>query len=64
MIHLTKLNGDEFLLHAAQIESIESNPDTRIELINGKQLYVREAPAEVTARMRDWYRSLTGRGDA
>lgn len=56
MISLHRLNGEEFFLNAQQVESLEANPDTRITLVNGKQLYVREEPEEVRKLMLAWYR--------
>lgn len=58
MITLHRLNGDEFYLHAQHIESVEQNPDTRITMVNGKQLYVRESPDDVRRSMLRWYRGI------
>lgn len=60
MITLHRLNGEEFQLNAQHIESVEKNPDTRITLANGKQLYVREGPDEVRRGMLSWYRLVHG----
>lgn len=62
MITLTRLNGQEFGLNSSQIVSIETCPDTRIELVNGKQLYVQEPPQEIAERMRQWLRSINSSG--
>jgi flagellar protein FlbD len=56
MITLHRLNGEEFYLNAQQVESLEGEPDTRITLANGKQLYVRESCDEVRRAMLAWYR--------
>ena len=58
MIMLTRLNGEEFALNSAHIECIEQCPDTRIELINGKQIYVQQSPDEVRIAMKAWLRSI------
>lgn len=58
MIILHRLNGDEFTVSAQAIESLEANPDTRITLINGKQLYVQEDVESVRAAVLDWYREI------
>ncbi len=58
MIAVTKLNQEELVINARQIESVESCPDTRITLINGKQLYVRESPDEIINRVWVWLRSI------
>ncbi|TVR14050.1 MAG: hypothetical protein EA401_05345 [Planctomycetota bacterium] len=56
MIVLHRLNGDEFTVSAHAIESLEASPDTRITLINGKQLYVQEDVDMVRTAVLDWYR--------
>ena len=58
MISLHRLTGEEFMLNVDHIESIEFQPDTRITLVNGKQLYVREEPAEIRRAVVVWHRLL------
>jgi flagellar protein FlbD len=58
MITLTRLNGEPLLLNAFQVEGVEANPDTRVTMMNGRQVYVRETPAAVQEAMRAWFRSL------
>ncbi|TSB46417.1 flagellar FlbD family protein [Alkalicoccobacillus porphyridii] len=41
MIRLQRLNGQYFLLNALLIEQVESIPDTRITLIGGKKIIVK-----------------------
>jgi len=62
MIVLTRLSGECILVNAHVVESVESCPDTRIALLNGKQLYVRETPDEIRAAMHAWLCSLAGGG--
>jgi len=62
VIELTRLNGEPLVVHAAQLESLDNGVDTRVTLVNGKQLYVRESAEEVIDRMRDWYRTIAGPG--
>jgi len=50
VIVLRRLNGQEFVLNADQIESIEANPDTRIRLINGKNIVVKNDIGEVVKK--------------
>ncbi len=38
MITLHKMNGEEFILNANHIETIESRPDTTITLTNEKKI--------------------------
>ncbi|WKC57854.1 flagellar FlbD family protein [Borrelia sp. P9F1] len=52
MIYVTKLNGEGYYLNPCHIESIESNPDTTILLMNGKKLVVKESVEEVVDRIR------------
>ncbi len=47
MIHLHKLNGEEFVLNASHIEVIDSTPNTVITLMNGKKYVVIESADEV-----------------
>jgi flagellar protein FlbD len=58
MIELTRLNGEPLHINASQIESVEANPDTRVTLMNGRMIYVREQPAQVRVAMQTWFRSL------
>jgi flagellar protein FlbD len=58
MIQLTRLNGEAMQVNAFQVESVEANPDTRVTLMNGRQIYVRETTDEVREAMRTWFRSL------
>lgn len=47
MIKLNKINGKEFYLNEAQIESIEETPDTVIHLISERKIIVSESAAEI-----------------
>lgn len=49
MIKLRRLNGQEFILNADLIESLEATPDTIIVLSNGKKLIVRNSLNEIVA---------------
>ena len=59
MIVLQRLKGQEFVLNADLIESIEATPDTQIKLFNGKTYVVRNSVADVVKRAID-YRKLCG----
>ncbi len=50
MIHLTRLNGEVFILNAELIRYVESRPDTFITLTSGDRLVVKEGMEEVLAR--------------
>ena len=56
MILLTKLNGTAFVLNADKIKSLESTPDTMIQLDGGEKLIVKETTAEVVRRSIDYAR--------
>lgn len=51
MIALTRLNGQEFILNSDLIETVESTPDTRIKLTNGKTVIVRNDIGEVVKKV-------------
>ena len=56
MIHLTKLNGSEYVLNDDLIESLESTPDTTITLVSGQKMNVKEPVDEVVSRVVDFRR--------
>ncbi len=47
MIKLTKLNNEHFVINGAQIECIESIPDTKVIMMNREFFLVRETPDEI-----------------
>jgi flagellar protein FlbD len=51
MIKLTRFGGRPFYLNDDLIESVESTPDTTIQLTTGKRIIVQEAPDEVLRRI-------------
>ena len=62
MIVLHKMNGDEIILNANHIETIESKPDTTITLINDKKYLVNESRDEVLSLIYDYFHKvLTGK---
>lgn len=58
MILVTKLNGEKLYINAMQIESLESLPDTKLQLMNGKSMYVRETPDTVLNMIQAWYHRM------
>ena len=58
MIHLTRLNGQAYVLNADLIETLESTPDTTITLISGHKMNVLESVDEVVGRVIDFRRGL------
>jgi flagellar protein FlbD len=51
MIALKRLNGQEFVLNADLIETIESTPDTIIALTTGKKLMVKNNVEDVVRKI-------------
>lgn len=58
MISVTRLNGQQFVLNAELIRTIEENPDTIVTLISGELLVVREDSREIVRRVIEYNRSL------
>ncbi len=47
MIELTRLNHTEVVVNASHIVTVEETPDTKLTLLSGEILMVREEPGEV-----------------
>jgi flagellar protein FlbD len=47
MITLRRLNGQEFILNADLIETLEATPDTLVTLSNGKKIIVKNTLEEI-----------------
>jgi len=58
MISVTRLNGQQFVLNAELIRTIEENPDTIVTLISGEHLVVREPSKELVRRVIEYNRHL------
>lgn len=58
MIKVTRLNGNELVLNAELIETMEETPDTVITLTNGKKLVVSEPLDEIVRRVMDYRRAI------
>lgn len=58
MISVTRLNGKAIVVNADLIRTVESNPDTTIQLVNGERIIVREAVEEVVRRAIQYGRHL------
>lgn len=57
MIHVTRLNNEEFIVNADLIEFIEKTPDTVLTLVTGKKLMVRESSDEIVQRILEYRKS-------
>ena len=58
MITVTRLNGKKFVINAELIRSVEENPDTTIQLINGDHLIVKEPMQRVVELVIEYGRCL------
>jgi len=58
LITLTKLNGNQFVVNAELIRTVEERPDTIIHLVNGETIIVREKMQEVVARAIEYGRMV------
>ncbi len=65
MIEVTRLNGEELILNAEMIETVEETPDTVIRLTNGKKIIVKESRQQVKnlviSYKREIFTNLIGR---
>ncbi|HIJ66285.1 MAG TPA: flagellar FlbD family protein [Candidatus Hydrogenedentes bacterium] len=60
MIHVTRLNGSEFVINGDMIREVEATPDTVITLNTGQKIMVREAVDEVVAAVIEYKRRIQG----
>ncbi|MGE5484285.1 MAG: flagellar FlbD family protein [Ignavibacteriales bacterium] len=58
MIKVSRLNGDEMVINADLIESLEATPDTVVVLTNGKRLVVRDSVDEIVRRVIEYKRGI------
>ncbi|MEQ9616912.1 MAG: flagellar FlbD family protein [Phycisphaerales bacterium] len=58
MIVLSRLNGEQFVLNAEIIRTVESTPDTTIRLTTGDNFMVRESMDEVIDKVVEYKRLL------
>lgn len=58
MIVLHKLNGEEFVLNANHIETMEERPDTVITLFNEKKYLVQESIEEILDKVVVYQRRI------
>lgn len=62
MIHLSRLDGSDFVLNCTLIETIQARPDTVITTIDGKHFVVQQCVDEVVARVIAFQRSTYPNG--
>ncbi|HYH02624.1 MAG TPA: flagellar FlbD family protein [Bacillota bacterium] len=58
MIAVKRLNGEEIFLNPHLIETIEATPDTVVTLTTGKRLVVKEATAEIVAKIIQYRQTI------
>ncbi|MBG0916737.1 MULTISPECIES: flagellar FlbD family protein [Exiguobacterium] len=58
MIRVTAFRGEEFVLNALLIETVKAEPDTIIQLFNGKTYLVKETKDQIIERTEAFYRSI------
>ena len=58
MIRLTRLNGQQFVMNAEKIRTVESTPDTVVCCETGEKLMVKETLDEVMRRAIDYARVI------
>jgi flagellar protein FlbD len=58
MIELTDLTNKKYILNCDLIEKIESIPDTKILLTNGKKYLVKESVDEVVDKVINYKRQV------
>jgi flagellar protein FlbD len=54
MVHLTRLDGKDVVVNADHILTIESTPDTVLQLTHGIHIMVKEPAEDVVARVAAW----------
>lgn len=60
MITLTRLNGQQFVVNADLIRTVEERPDTVITLTTGDHMIVRESIKQVIDKVIEYGRHLRG----
>jgi flagellar protein FlbD len=58
MIRLTRLNGQQFVMNAEKIRTVEATPDTVVCCETGEKLMVKETLEEVMRRAIDYARVI------
>ena len=58
MIHLSRINGTDFVLNCDMIKYMESTPDTIITLASGEKVMVREGLDDVIRLTMEYRKRL------
>ena len=67
MIRVHRLNGEEFILNANHIETVEERPDTTITMMNDRKYIEKEPAVDVIAMVEEYnlrfYRAVHGKNE-
>jgi flagellar protein FlbD len=58
MIRVKKINGEEVVINAELIETVEARPDTTISLSTGNKIIVKDTVSEVIEKVIEYRRSV------
>ncbi len=58
MVKVTRFNGQQYIINADLIETIESTPDTVVTLMSGRKHVVRESSDDLVARILAYRRGM------
>jgi flagellar protein FlbD len=56
MIKVRKINGEEIVINAELIETVEARPDTTISLVTGNKIIVQDTVSEVVEKVLEYRR--------
>jgi len=56
MIKVRKINGEEMVINAELIETVEARPDTTISLATGNKIIVKDTVSEVVEKVLEYRR--------
>jgi len=56
MIKVRKINGEEMVINAEMIETVEARPDTTISLATGNKIIVKDTVSEVVEKVLEYRR--------
>ncbi len=62
MIRLTRFDGEVIHLSPNQIESAQASPHTRVTLVSGRQIHLRDTIEELNAALLAWFRAVHAPG--
>jgi len=59
MIRVKKINGEEIVINAELIETVEARPDTTISMATGNKIIVKDTVSEVIQKIIDYRRLVS-----